>query len=417
MKRTVTLILCLLSLMTVLAGCSSKKSAEKPKYLWVAIDANFERLSTKDSICFYLDKMKVTGFNGVVVDVKGVEGSVLYRSDFIPKLTKVGNFSCDRDWDYLAYFIEQAKKRDMSVCVSATIFPIGSPYHGVGPVYDDPELKKLTCLEYTPEGMKKIEDDPSQVAAFMNPVLPASRAYALRMLEEIFTRYKFDGFCLDYCRYAGPQCDFSDASRIAFEKYLGTPVENFPADIFTYNAEGQRVPGKYYKQWWMFRSLVIRDFISDVKRLRDSIAPEVKLEYWAASWLHAIYGNGQNWGSPKATWWQQYEDDWATPDYGKTGFADLLDVFMTGTYLERIWGADDPESIEYGINRSIRDIDGACTLYGSLYALNGGDDFDDAVYLSLSRTEGLMVFDMVQVVEKNLWDKIKKGIDRAENEK
>ena len=78
--------------MTVFVGCSEKK-VEKPKYLWVAIDANFERLSTKDSITFYLDKMKETGFNGVVVDVKGVEGSVLYKSDFIPKLTQVKGFS------------------------------------------------------------------------------------------------------------------------------------------------------------------------------------------------------------------------------------------------------------------------------------------------------------------------------------
>lgn len=401
--------------MTLLAGCSGKNTG-KPKYLWVAIDANFERLSTKDSICFYLDKMKETGFNGVVIDVKGVEGSVLYRSDFIPKLTSVGNFTCDRDWDYLGYFIEQARKRKMGVCVSATIFPIGSPYHGAGTVYNNPELKALTCLEYTPDGMKKIEDDPSQVAAFMNPVLKGSRDYAFRMLKELFSRYDFDAFCLDYCRYAGPQCDFSDSSRTAFENWLGKPVENFPSDIFTYGSDGSRIPGKYYKDWWKFRASVIRDFISDVRDLRDTIAPDVKLEYWAASWLHAIYVNGQNWGSPESEWYKQYENDWAAPDYGKTGFADLLDVFMTGTYLETIWGADDPESIEYGLNRTIRDIDGACTVYGSLYAKNSVDKFDDAVYLSLSKAGGLMVFDMIQVVQNNLWDKIKAGIDRAENE-
>lgn len=415
MKRKLSLIICLLSLLTVFVGCSEKK-VEKPKYLWVAIDANFERLSTKDSITFYLDKMKETGFNGVVVDVKGVEGSVLYKSDFIPKLTQVKGFSCDRDWDYLGYFIEQAKKRGMSVCVSATIFPIGSPYHGVGTVYNDESLKKLTCLEYTPDGMKKIEDDPSQVGAFMNPILPESREYALKMLKEIFTRYKFDAFCLDYCRFAGPMCDFSPATREAFENYIGTKLEKFPEDVYSYSADGSRIPGKYYKEWWTFRSLTVRNFISEVRDLRDQVAPDVKLHYWAASWLHAIYVNGQNWASPEADFYKEYENDWATPDYGKTGFADLLDVFITGTYLEHIWGADDPESIEYGINRTIRDVKGACTVHGSLYAKNTVDEFDDAVYLSLSRTEGLMVFDMIQVVQNNLWDKIKAGIDRAENE-
>ena len=77
---------------------------------------------------------------------------------------------------------------------------------------------------------------------------------------------------------------------------------------------------------------------------------------------------------------------------------------------------DDPESIEYGINRSIRDVMGDCSVHGSLYAKNTVGDFDDAVYLSLSRTEGLMVFDMIQVVQNKLWNKIKAGIERAENE-
>lgn len=59
---------------------------------------------------------------------------------------------------------------------------------------------------------------------------------------------------------------------------------------------------------------------------------------------------------------------------------------------------------------------GDCSVHGSLYAKNTVEDFDDAVYLSLSRTEGLMVFDMIQVVQNKLWNKIKAGIERAENE-
>ena len=57
----------------------------------------------------------------------------------------------------------------------------------------------------------------------------------------------------------------------------------------------------------------------------------------------------------------------------------------------------------------------ACRVYGSLYALNYRD-FEDAVYLTLSRTEGLMVFDLIQVIQYDLWDEIKAGIDRAESE-
>lgn len=396
------------------AFLSCEKRQEKPKYLWMAIDANFQRFSNKDSICFYLDKAKETGFNHIVVDVKGVDGYVLYESDFMPSLTQVEGYECIRDWDYLQYFIDEAKKRDLGVSVSATVFPSGSPMMNVGPVYDDPAIAEMTCTQYTKSGMVKAEDNHSNVAAFLNPILPESRAYAMKFIREIFEKYDFDGFCLDYCRFPDGISDFSEASKIAFEKYIGQTVESFPQDIFTYDENGARVPGKFYKEWWEFRAVVIRDFIAEVKAMRDEVKPDVKIEYWAASWLHAIYTQGQNWASPDSRFYEQYQNDWATPTYYKSAFADLLDVFITGTYLERVWGAEDLESIEYGIMRTLRDIDGACTVYGSIYAQNHLEEFEDAVYLSLSRTEGLMVFDIVQVIHNDLWDEIKSGIDRAE---
>ncbi len=392
-----------------------KKTAEKPKYLWMCIDANFERFTNKDSICFYLDKAKETGFNGVVVDVRGVDGYVLYESDFMPELTRVEGFTYERDWDYLGYFLEQIRERGMTAHVSASIFPIGSPIHHSGPVYDDPELAKLTCLEYTPDGMMKIEDDKRKVAAFMNPILPESREYAMRYLRELFTKYDFDTFSLDYCRFADAESDFSEASKLAFEEYLGHEVENFPQDVFTYNDNRERVPGKYYKEWWTFRAKVIRDFIEEVAAMRDEVKPDVKLQYWAASWLHAIYTQGQNWASPESRFYDEYRDVWATEDYNEAAFADLIDVFITGTYLERVWGMEDLESIEFGIYRTHRDNMGACEVHGSLYAQNY-NEFEDAVYLSLSRNSGLMVFDLVQVIHNSLWDEIKAGIDRAEAE-
>ena len=250
----------------------------------------------------------------------------------------------------------------------------------------------------------------------LNPVLPENQEYVLRFAHELLTKYKFDGYALDYCRFPDAESDFSPASREAFETYLGHGIDRFPEDIFTYDANGARVAGPYYKQWWEFRSGVIRDFIAEVRTLIERTQPGVKLEYWAASWLHAIYTQGQNWASPRSRFHEAYLDDWATPTYNRTGFADLLDVFITGTYLEKVWGMDDPESIEYGLARSLKDVDGDCAVYGSLYAQNHVDQFEDAVYLCLSRTDGVMVFDIIQVIENDLWDDIKRGIDRAEKE-
>lgn len=93
----------------------------------------------------------------------------------------------------------------------------------------------------------------------------------------------------------------------------------------------------------------------------------------------------------------------------------MLDTFLCGTYLTKIFGLNDPESIEYGIARAQRIVHGACKVYGTLYALNHKDNIADAVYVCLSQSEGLMVFDIVQVIEFNQWTPIKEGIQRAES--
>ena len=214
MDRLLGFLLFCIPLVSLLPSCSHP-SAEKVKCLWFTADANFQRFSYKDSICYYLDKAAETGFNHIVVDVKGIEGA-LYDSRLVPMLTESHGFRCVRDWDYLQFFIDEARKRGLGVSASATVFPAGSPYWGEGPVYNDPDLKSLTCLEYKPEGMVKIEDDHRKVAAFMNPVLPESQEYALEMIREIISNYDLDGFCMDYCRYPDAESDFSEASRIKF---------------------------------------------------------------------------------------------------------------------------------------------------------------------------------------------------------
>ncbi len=110
-------------------ACSSKKeefSNEKPKILWLDAEANFKRFSSQDSICFYLDLAKATGFNGVVVDVRPMQGDVLYKSKILKPLTTFGDgYVYERDWDYLQFFIDEARKRNMKVTVSAGILPAG----------------------------------------------------------------------------------------------------------------------------------------------------------------------------------------------------------------------------------------------------------------------------------------------------
>ena len=171
--------------------------------------------------------------------------------------------------------------------------------------------------------MVDIKDDPTKVAAFLNPILPEVHEFALKFIREIVTNYDFDAYALDYCRFPDNQSDFSEASKSAFEDYIKASVGTWPDDVFTYDASGNIVPGVYYKQWWEFRSMIIRDFVAEVRREIKAIKPDVKLEYWAASWWGALYANGQNWASnsymPLEYADSSFHSIWCSNNYYRTG--------------------------------------------------------------------------------------------------
>lgn len=387
---------------------------EKPKMLWFDSEANFKRFSSRDSISYYLDRAKSVGFNTIVVDVRPVQGDVLYNSDILDPLTGFGDgYNYARDWDYLQYFIDEARQRGLKVTVSASIMPVGLVATQSGPAYRSTSWDDKIAIGHTPEGLKNMKET-DYMGVFLNPHLTSVRQLVNSYVEEIVTRYDFDTFCLDYCRFADARFDFSDSTRSAFEAYIGQPVVDFPNDIFSYDSAGERIPGKHYQAWWEFRAMTIRDIVGELGATIRSHKPNMKLTYWAASWIHAIYGNGQNWASKgKFDAASQYPE-WASANYSNTGFADHLDSFIVGAYLTDVYGMDNNESIEFALDRANKLIDEDCEVYGSIYALSNRDNIADAVYLTLEKSEGLMVFDIVQVIEYDLWDEIKNGIARAE---
>ncbi len=426
MKKTIIKSLCFLGVLVYLmqgSSCSATNRLEnesdstkedvtvKPKYLWFDAEANFERFSNKDSIIYYVKKAKDVGFTDIVVDVKPIYGKALYKSKLIPELTQVGNFSRTIDWDYLQFFIDQAKANKLRVTVSTTFFPAGNPVNQSGLVYEDAKWDGKTGVEYLPTNeLKDIRNDKTKVAAFLNPLDPQVRAFVMDMVKEIVTNYDVQGYILDYCRFSGIETEFSETTRKVFETYIGEKVPNYPRDIFYYE-NNQRVEGKFAKKWYEFRAMVIHDYVKEIKETAKRIKPDIHIEYWAASWYNALYANGQNWASKKYD--THAEHSWATENYKNAGFAEHLDAFQIGTYLTKIYGKNDPESIEYGLARGKRLLKGDCKLYGSIYALNHKDNIEQAVDLCLKESEGLMVFDIVQVIGFNQWDAIKRGIEKS----
>lgn len=395
---------------------------EKPVVLWIDAEANFSRLRAKPDIKHYLDKVKESGFNTIVVDVKPVQGDVLYDSDFLPHCTKLGYGAAieNRGYDYLQFFIDEARSRDMKTIVSTTIMTMGMPSAsgGTGPGYTDPYWDDKFCQEYLPTGIRDIRqtDDYGNVFAFLNPVLPEVHDYIMRMVEEVVTKYDVDGYALDYCRYMNSNSDFSEASRKAFEQYAGVKVENFPEDIYTFASASKTdiKPGKYYNKWMEWRSSVIQGIVRDIRDRIKSVKPSVDIHYWAASWWPLPH-TGQNWAnmeidSTSGNYW------WATADYYKTGFANYLDVFQLGAYLSRVYGPGNAESVEYAINRCKRIIGDACRIYGTVQCANADFDIKEGVRLCYRETGGVMVFELSHIIRNKCWDKIKEGIEAAKSD-
>lgn len=222
---------------------------EKEKMLWFDAEANFERFSKKENITYYLDLAKSTGFNKIVVDVRPVQGDALFKSSYLTPLTDLAGTHIERDWNYLQFFIDEAHKRELKVTVSATIFTAGLPSSKNGMAYRDDTWDGKTCLEYTKDqGLIDIKDDKTKVSAFLNPVLPEVQDFCLNFIKELVTNYNFDGFALDYCRYPGDESDFSEATKIAFEQYIGKQLDRFPDDIFIWNTDGTKRTGTYYRE-------------------------------------------------------------------------------------------------------------------------------------------------------------------------
>lgn len=392
---------------------------EKPMVLWIDAEANFKRLETKEGIKLYLDKAQESGFNTIVVDVKPVQGDVLYESDFLEKCTKLSGYTIeDRGFDYCQYFIDQARERKMRILLSTTIMTMGLPDHqgtggGRGPGYTNPYWDDKFCQEYLATGIQDIRLSTNDATfAFLNPILPEVHDYAVRMVTELCTKYDFDGYCFDYCRWMNIYSDFSDASRDAFTEWSGIEDLVWPDDIFTYeSAESTSYnEGRYYKEWIEWRSAVIRDLVRDLRNAAKAVKPDMQIHYWAASWW-PLPGTGQNWGSPRYEKVDNYS--WATDTYHTTGFADQLDVFQLGAYLNRVFGKTDNESVEYALNRCPKILNGDCDFYGTIQCSNQNFDIKSAVELCLEKSQGCMVFELSHIIRTKAWDKIREAVDES----
>lgn len=440
MKRIHLVIIAGLSLL--LAFCSPAKkdtNVEKPVYMWFDCEANYERLSYPDSIAYYMKKVKEIGVTDVVVDVKAIMGETLYDSDIAPFMGEWESAERDPDYDMLGIFIEEGKKLGIDVHASMNVFAGGHNFHDRGIIYG--EHADWQSINYWCDSIVPISEMKWHYNGMLNPALPEVQQYQLDIIEEVSRKYPgLEGLVLDRVRYDGITSDFSEFSKNAFEEYANVEVENFPEDIIYWvkndagDYEWKR--GEYFKKWIEWRTSVIYNFFKKARAVTKKANPDIRFGTYTGAWYPVYYELGVNWASQKYDPAEDY--DWATEKTKDYGYAELLDLYMTGLYFYEVTideveklneiqkekrgeaamgeGRDYWYSVEGSAQLANKVIKGAVPVTGSLYVdqyEDNAEQFKKAVEMAYKSTDGLMIFDIVHIINKDWWDVLDEALKNA----
>ena len=402
-------------------------------YMWFDCEANYATLSHPDSIYYYMKKSQEIGFDNVVVDMKSIMGEVLYDSEVAPYMGDWDGVERSKDYDMLSYFIKYGKELGMRVFGSLNIFAGGHNYFDRGIIYQDKADWQSIC--YHNGHLVPISSIKTNYNGMLNPSNPEVQQYQIDILKEFVAKYpEVDGLIFDRVRYDGVTADFSELSKAQFEEYAGVKVENFPEDILSwYDKDGKLrkewAPGKYGKKWVEWRAMVIHDFVEKAHKELKAINPNLIIGDYTGAWYPTYWQVGVNWASKDYDPFKVPEyQAWATEDYYKSGYAEMLDVYMTGLYytmitkddVDKATGVVGPRT-EAGMDNSLtycysveggaeiaKDITkGVVPVIGSIYVemyLGDFTPFGPAVEQALKSTDGVMIFDIVHLNKHKLWD-------------
>lgn len=407
---------------------------KKPAIMWFDVSGNWDRFSNPDTITKYIDKIADLGFTHAVVCIRPISGYLAYDTDLAPKFAGKRQ---DKpiDFDYLGKFIEEGHRRGLKVLVSMNAFCAGHNYLDKGLIYEGhPEWASMVL---DPDrGIIPITEQKNKYGGMVNPINPEYQEYILSVMKDVLTKYpQADGLMLDRVRYDGITADFSDLSRREFEKHIGKKIKRFPDDILSLEKIGDDgkfrvIPGPYFKQWIEWRAGNIKNFMARARATVKDVNPDLTFATYTGAWYPSYYEVGVNFASDTYDPSVDFPE-WASPTYKNTGYAELIDLYTTGNYYTNITIADESNSPEEVWNETdsrghsgswycvqgscmhLRDILGGREVLGGLlvdqYFPNPAD-LTRAIEMNLLGSDGLMVFDIVHIIDKNLWKEVEEGM-------
>lgn len=386
--------------------------------MWVEQFPNAKELTNDAAVEAMVANVKAAGFTAVGIDVKGPEGYVSYRKNHLsgtPYFTATTNPKkqvVDNGFDLLQSVITASHNAGIKVYTSFNFFTEGNitandyavlhQHKDWEEIVQRPE-DKGKLLKITESARGKAAAEGKLIAlAFVNPSNMEAQDFQLLRVEEVLQSYDIDGVVLDRCRYDNLYADFSHTTRNAFEVYLeqkGKTLDNFPADAFRIDKEGQLIKGQHYKEWITFRSQTIKQFTDRVRALVDEYKekknPNLKLAAYVGSWYEVYYQNGVNWASNDFCYNNRLnfpESEIYSSEYNQTSYLGNLDFLMIGTYYKT------PKEVNRYITIGNILTGGKVPIMGSMSLPDLKVEEQGNVFrASLENSSGLMIFDYCYV--------------------
>jgi uncharacterized lipoprotein YddW (UPF0748 family) len=428
--------------LTVVAGASTfwrseavaQKQTSRPvarRTLWVSPTASSSAVTSREGVAELCERAHRAGFDAIILYVKELNGQVIYPSRIAPRLVEYKGVRFPSDFDPLKAFIEEAHKRGMRLHAGLETFTEGNKvFPGVGVGYTTHKEWQTVAYDVD-DSDKKIKralwgEFKQGIPLFVNAALPEVQNYELSIVKEVLDHYDVDAVVFDRARWQGINADFSDFSRGQFARFVNDPNLKWPHDVYEIklNDKGGKeiVEGRYYSQWLEWRARVIHDYFARLHKLVRETKPRVSLEDYVGSWYPVYNELGVNWASEKHV--VPYK--WATPDYGKTGYAEFLDVLYVGLYYPHATereaiaaGSPAWRSVEGAAKLALEVTKGATTVQG---VINYGDDnlSAEAIESQTSAAQqvlgGVSIFETSHVNRRNLWPFLTKFLNTADQQ-
>lgn len=162
----------------------------------VFADVKDDATARREAIARSMERFKTSGLRVVMPYATATSGAARFDSRIIPER----QFA---DWDPLAVFVEESRKRGLRVWPVVCVITSG---------HDKP---KGILREHPEWALRNKEGKP---LGYLSPCHPKAREWIVSVMAEIVTQYRPDGILLDYLRYPNHAIQLDPESQARFEK-------------------------------------------------------------------------------------------------------------------------------------------------------------------------------------------------------